>query len=155
MTPDDPSRQYFDYHRAALERPGNLHARRPLAALPARHRRQDRGRIHRSSKDSFCAGATARLHGKFKIQRAESGFPVFQNVLELENDRRQAEAARQIPSRTNCAAEMADFILRHKEFPGGAAASMAERLYLEEVRNGNLFGPFSAGPDGQGLGQSQ
>src|SRR5919106_750430 len=27
----------------------------------------------------------------FRISRAESGFPVFQNLLELENDRRQAE----------------------------------------------------------------
>ena len=81
---------------------------------------------------------------QFKVQRADSGFPVFQNVLELENDRRQAnDRLSKIPSPDELRSEMADFILRHKEFPEALQRSMAERLYLEEVRNGNLFGPFS------------
>ena len=37
---------------------------------------------------------------------------------------------------------MADFILRHKEFPAALQTQMAERLYLEDVKDGNVFGPF-------------
>ena len=37
---------------------------------------------------------------------------------------------------------MADFILRHKAFPAALQKSMAERLYLEDVRAGTTFGPF-------------
>jgi hypothetical protein len=62
-------------------------------------------------------------------------------------------APRQHPRAGELRAEMADFILRHKEFPAALQRTMAERLYLEGV-NGEVFGPFSC-PDGQGLGQPQ
>ena len=38
---------------------------------------------------------------------------------------------------------MADFILRHKEFPEALQKSMAERLYLEDVKDGDIFSPFT------------
>lgn len=80
----------------------------------------------------------------FRISRAESGFPVFQNLLALENDRRQAaDRLAGIPEPDELRAEMADFILRHKEFPAALQKSMAERLYLEAVGNGEIFGPFT------------
>lgn len=80
---------------------------------------------------------------KFRISRAESGFPVYQNVLELENDRRTADKRlAAIPEPDEIRAEMADFILRHKAFPAALQKSMAERLYLEDVRAGATFGPF-------------
>jgi len=80
---------------------------------------------------------------KFRISRAESGFPVYQNVLELENDRRTADKRlAAIPEPDEIRAEMADFILRHKAFPAALQKSMAERLYLEDVRDGATFGPF-------------
>ncbi|QPC85334.1 hypothetical protein GA830_00205 [Mesorhizobium sp. NBSH29] len=80
----------------------------------------------------------------FKISRAESGFPVFQNVLELENDRRQAkQRLASLPEPDTLRAEMADFILRHKEFPASLQQSMAERLYLEDIKDGETFGSFS------------
>jgi hypothetical protein len=80
----------------------------------------------------------------FRISRAESGFPVFQNLLELENDRRQAaERLANLPAPDELRVEMADFILRHKEFPAALRKSMAERLYLEEVEKGDIFGPFT------------
>jgi len=80
---------------------------------------------------------------KFRISRAESGFPVYQNVLELENDRRTADKRlAALPAPDEIRAEMADFILRHKAFPAALQKSMAERLYLEDVRAGATFGPF-------------
>ncbi len=69
---------------------------------------------------------------------------MFQNVLELENDRRQApERLANIPEPDTLRAEMADFILRHKEFPAALQRSMAERLYLEDIKDGDTFGPFT------------
>lgn len=80
----------------------------------------------------------------FKINRAESGFPVFQNVLELDNDRKGAEdRLAGIPDAPALRAEMADFILRRKGFPAALQRAMAERLYLEDARLGQSFGPFT------------
>jgi hypothetical protein len=80
----------------------------------------------------------------FKVSRAESGFPVFQNVLELENDKRGAkEKLAALPEAQQLREDMADFILRHKEFPTVLQANMAERIYLEEVQKGELFGPYT------------
>src|SRR5690349_2608951 len=48
---------------------------------------------------------------QFRISRAESGFPVYQNVLELENDRKGAEKRlSEIPGADQLRGEMADFI---------------------------------------------
>lgn len=79
----------------------------------------------------------------FRISRADSGYPVFQNVLELENDRLTAEKRlAALPQATELRAEMADFILRTKNFPTALQRSIAERLYLEAVRGGETFAPF-------------
>ncbi|CAN7305009.1 hypothetical protein LJR235_001499 [Pararhizobium sp. LjRoot235] len=80
---------------------------------------------------------------QFRISRAESGFPVFQNVLELENDRQTAENRLSgIPQADALRHEMADFILRHKAFPAALQSRMAERLYLEQIGKGDIFSPF-------------
>ncbi len=79
----------------------------------------------------------------FKISRAESGFPVFQNVLELDRDHLTAkERLETIPSAAQLRAEMADFILRKREFPAALQKSMAERIYLEAAQKGELFKPY-------------
>jgi hypothetical protein len=80
---------------------------------------------------------------QFRISRAESGFPVFQNVLELENDRQSAEKRLAgIPVADALRQEMADFILRQKVFPAELQSRMAERLYLEQIGKGDIFSPF-------------
>ena len=79
----------------------------------------------------------------FRISRAESGFPVFQNVLELENDRATADKRlASIPDAAALKAEMADFILRVREFPRELQSRMAERVYLESLKRGDVFSPF-------------
>ncbi|MBB1250386.1 MULTISPECIES: hypothetical protein [unclassified Rhizobium] len=79
---------------------------------------------------------------RFRISRADSGFPVFQNVLELENDRRSApEKLAAIPDAGRLRAEMVDFILRNKAFPEELQSRIAERLYLEEAQKGEVFSP--------------
>ncbi|MBC7282555.1 hypothetical protein [Hoeflea sp.] len=80
---------------------------------------------------------------RFRISRADSGFPVYQNVLTLENDRATAaERLAAIPDVDTLKAEMADFILRHKAFPEALQEQIAERLYLEEIGKDALFAPF-------------
>ncbi len=79
----------------------------------------------------------------FRISRAESGFPVFQSILELENDRRGAEKKlATLPEPDTIREEMADFILRHKAKPVELQKAMAERIYLESLKEGLVFSPF-------------
>lgn len=142
--PDNPSTRYFDAIAAAL---GGLEV----------FMRDDRSALYRHGiVAGIIAQYIARLETsfacwrnrigfieKFRISRAESGFPVYQNVLELENDRRTADKRlAAIPQPDEIRAEMADFILRHKAFPEALQKSMAERLYLEDVQAGTTFGPF-------------
>ncbi|TGQ71359.1 MAG: hypothetical protein E5V49_07940 [Mesorhizobium sp.] len=100
--------------------------------------------IARLDKSFSCWRNRLGFMDTFRISRAESGFPVFQNLLELENDRQQADARlANIPQAGELREEMADFILRHKEFPEALQKSMAERLYLEDVKSEQTFGPFT------------
>lgn len=146
MTPtDDPAVRYFDAMAAAL---GGLEIfmrddRSPLyrhgivAKVAAEY-------ISRLERSFACWRNRLGFMETFKISRAESGFPVFQNVLELENDRRTAaQRLANIPPARELREEMADFVLRHKEFPEALQRSMAERLYLEDVKDGVTFGPFT------------
>jgi len=80
---------------------------------------------------------------RFRISRADSGFPMFQNVLTLENDRATAqERLAAMPDVDTLKEEMADFILRHRAFPAALQEQIAERLYLEEIGKDALFAPF-------------
>jgi hypothetical protein len=100
--------------------------------------------IARLDKSFSCWRNRLGFMDTFRISRAESGFPVFQNLLELENDRSQADnRLANIPQPGELREEMADFILRRKEFPAALQKSMAERLYLEDVRSEETFGPFT------------
>jgi hypothetical protein len=81
---------------------------------------------------------------------------VFQNVLTLENDRRRPKTRlAAIPDVETLKAEMADFILRHKEFPKALQEQIAERLYLERHRQGCGVCALHAARNNQGLGQSE
>ncbi|MER9237551.1 hypothetical protein [Mesorhizobium sp. M0633] len=100
--------------------------------------------IARLDKSFSCWRNRLGFTETFRISRAESGFPVFQNLLELENDRLQADARlANLPLADELREEMADFILRHKEFPEALQKSMAERLFLEDVKSETTFGPFT------------
>jgi hypothetical protein len=99
--------------------------------------------IDRLTRSFSCWQNRLAFAETFRVSRAESGYPVFQNVLELENDRKTAESRlAAIPEPDQIRAEMADFILRHKAFPAALQKAMAERLYLEDVLDGQVFSPF-------------
>jgi len=142
-SPTAPVAQYFSSIRAALAGleiyfsnetlmlPGSGPAARLLVPY-----------IDRLENSISCWENRIGFIDQFRISRADSGFPVFQNVLELENDRGTAEARlAAIPAADALRAEMADFILRHKEFPTALQTQMAERLYLQEIGKGEIFSP--------------
>lgn len=142
---NDAAARYFDAIAAALEGLGVYFADRTASPF------QNHGvvaevvapYIGRLERSFACWQNRLGFMDKFRIQRAESGYPVFQSVLELENDRRQAEQRLAgISAPDELRAEMVDFILRHREFPAELQRSMAERLYLEEVKEGKIFSPF-------------
>ncbi|UCI21430.1 hypothetical protein FJ970_10945 [Mesorhizobium sp. B2-1-8] len=146
MTPEnDAAARYFSAITAAL---GGLQVfmrddRSPLyrhgivAKIVAEY-------IARLDKSFSCWRNRLGFMDTFRISRADSGYPVFQNLLELENDRRQADSRlANIPQAGELREEMADFILRHKQFPEALQKSMAERLYLEDVKSEQTFGPFT------------
>jgi len=143
-TPDNPAGRYFDAIAAAI------------AGLDI-FLRDDSSPLYRHDviaqvvseylvrlENSFVAWRNRLgFMDSFRIGRAESGFPVFQNVLELENDRRSAEKRlAAIPAADALRGDMADFILRHKAMPTDLQRTMAERLYLESVSKGAVFPPF-------------
>ena len=145
ITPSDPAARYFDAIAAALagleifmrDDRSPLYKHGIVAKIVAEY-------ISRLESSFGCWRNRLGFMDAFKIQRAESGFPVFQNVLELENDKRSAQQRlANIPEPDVIRAEMADFILRHKEFPSALQRSIAERLYLEELKQGAVFGPFT------------
>lgn len=144
-TADDPAVRYFDAIDAALDGlevfmrddRSPLYRHGIVAKIVAEY-------ITRLDKSFECWRNRLGFLETFKISRAESGFPVFQNVLELENDKRSAkQRLAAIPDAGEIRVEMADFILRHKEFPAALQKTMAERLYLQAVEDGVAFGPFS------------
>ena len=108
-------------------------------------------------KNSFaCWQNRLAFTDTFKISRAECGFPVFQNVLELEKDQQAAKDRLQaIPSADQLRADMADFILRKKEFPLALQKSMAERIYLEEAQKGRFVPALYFAAHDQGCGEPE
>ncbi|MEX0955933.1 MAG: hypothetical protein WDZ83_12060 [Rhizobiaceae bacterium] len=140
----DAAHRYFDAISAALagldiflrDDSSPLYRHDTVAAIVTEY-------LSRLERSFSCWENRLAFVKSFRISRAESGYPVFQNVLELENDRRTSEGRlAAIPQADQIRAEMADFILRHKAFPEALQRTMAERLYLEDVRNGHVFSPF-------------
>ncbi len=80
---------------------------------------------------------------RFRINRAESGYPAFHHVLDLDSDARNAEKdLAKIPDADQLRQEMIDFILLKKAYPAPIKRTMAKRLYLEHVQQGDVFSPF-------------
>ncbi len=102
--------------------------------------------------DQYIARLQASLNGwedktafepKFRVSQSESGFPAFENVLSLKNDQGEADARISEMREPDAIREaMADHILTQKTFPGKLQAEMAERTYLETIKNGEHFGPL-------------
>ncbi len=80
---------------------------------------------------------------KFRVSQSESGFPAFENVLELKNDRESAEKTlKGLREPDALRQSMVDHILTKKEFPKEQQVELAKRDYLENINDGKHFGPL-------------
>ncbi|MCB1385324.1 MAG: hypothetical protein KDJ80_05235 [Nitratireductor sp.] len=140
----NPVRKYFDAVDAALdgldtylsEETSPLYQHDLVGATVAEYLARLRG-----SFDSW--QHRLAFADKFRVSQSESGFPAFQNVLDLEIDRREAKqrlAAMQ--DEETLRKEMVDFILTKKAMPEPLLRTMAERRYLESVRDRQHFSPL-------------
>ena len=80
----------------------------------------------------------------FKIDRAESGFPVFQQVLNLTADRdRVQERLLDVPPAPQLREEMLEMLLKYKQFPRVQQRALAERTFLDALRSNEIFTAFT------------
>ncbi|PUB14143.1 hypothetical protein [Yoonia sediminilitoris] len=78
--------------------------------------------------------------GALTFDRVESGFPVYQELLEMANDAQQAD--RHLATQPSVAAlkdEMVRVILGEQEIPTKLQYALSQRLYYEELAKGDLF----------------
>ncbi len=82
---------------------------------------------------------------KFKIDLNDSGLPAYQHILQLENDRaRVAEMLEDLPDPDQIKNEMAELMLKYRQFPDSLQKTMGERLYYAALDKGPTFQPFTA-----------
>ncbi len=80
---------------------------------------------------------------KFRVSQTESGFPAFENVLEVQNDLKGAqERLEAFEDLDTLKQAMVDHILSQKSFPAAIQKKIAERHYLELLLSGNHFAPL-------------
>lgn len=80
---------------------------------------------------------------RFRINRAESGYPLYQHVMELDKDARDAnKQLAALPAADQLRKDMVDFILLKNKFPTEVQKTLAQRMYLEEVEGREVFRPF-------------
>lgn len=83
---------------------------------------------------------TGRFFGMLEMDRVESGFPVFNELLVMAND--AAQAARHLenmPTPEALKDEMLRKILGEREIPTKLQFALSQRLYYEELLRGDLF----------------
>lgn len=139
-----PVQRYFDAISAALdgldtylkEEDSPLYQHTVVGAVVASYLSRLRG-----SFDSW--NHRLSFAKKFRVSQSESGFPAFQNVLDLENDQKIAKKRlNELQSSDEIRREMVDFILRKKAFPKVLQETMAERQYYQTVTAGKHFSPL-------------
>ena len=81
----------------------------------------------------------------FKIDQAESGFPVFQQVLSLTADQaRCQERLLDVPPVDQLREEMLEVMLKYKKFPNIQQRALAERALLDALKEAETFHAFTS-----------
>lgn len=83
---------------------------------------------------------TGRVFGALEMDRVESGFPVFQELLVMANDAAQAKRhLENMPSVSALKDQMVRKILGDQELPTKLQYALSQRLYYQELMKGELF----------------
>ncbi len=78
--------------------------------------------------------------GQLTFDRVESGFPVYQELLEMANDAQQADKhLSTMPSVDDLKDQMVRTIVGDQEIPTKLQYALSQRLYYEELAKGQLF----------------
>jgi hypothetical protein len=80
------------------------------------------------------------MAGKLTMDRVESGFPVFSELLVMANDAAQADLRLAgMPGEEALKDEMVRFILSEQQVPSQLQFALSQRLYYQELKTGGLF----------------
>ncbi|MEP2532301.1 hypothetical protein [Shimia sp.] len=83
---------------------------------------------------------TGTFFGSLSFDATASGFPVFNELLVMANDAQQAEShLRNMPSSDDLKDQMLRMIIGEREIPTKLQFALAQRLYYEELLQGELF----------------
>ncbi|WP_299483861.1 hypothetical protein [uncultured Roseibium sp.] len=81
-----------------------------------------------------------KLPNLLSIDRQDSGFPIYQELLEMANDAMQAENhLRSLPVMRDLKIAMVNHILREQSTPVNLQFAASERQYYEQLTQGTLF----------------
>lgn len=81
----------------------------------------------------------AAKSGKMSIDKTESGFPVFSEILQLASDATQAKThLKSLPTQERIKKEMINHILTDQTAPTSLQYAMAQRIYYETLESGIL-----------------
>ena len=93
-----------------------------------------------SNKYLLTGRDTGTLFGVLSIDKRESGFPIYSEILTMANDAQQARKhLRGMPSAEELKDQMVRQIVGQLEIPTKLQFAMAQRLYYEELLRGELF----------------
>lgn len=80
------------------------------------------------------------LPSLLNIDRQDSGFPIYQELLQMANDAMQADKhLRSLPTMRELKLEMVNHILREQSTPTNLQFAASQRQYYEELAKGTLF----------------
>ncbi|EAV42348.1 hypothetical protein SIAM614_22242 [Stappia aggregata IAM 12614] len=80
------------------------------------------------------------LPSLLNIDRQDSGFPIYQELLQMANDAMQADKhLRSLPTMRELKLEMVNHILREQSSPTNLQFAASQRQYYEELAKGALF----------------
>jgi hypothetical protein len=80
------------------------------------------------------------LPSLLNIDRQDSGFPIYQELLQMANDAMQADKhLRSLPTMRELKLEMVNHILREQSSPTNLQFAASQRQYYEELAKGSLF----------------
>jgi len=78
--------------------------------------------------------------GKMSIDKTESGFPVFSEIIQLAADSTQAKKhLKSLPEQDRLKKDMVNHILTQRSAPTTLQYALAQRIYYETLVNENLF----------------
>jgi hypothetical protein len=93
-----------------------------------------------SYKHLMAHAVSNALPQRLEIDRRDSGFPVYRELLQMANDMAQADHhLENMPSRETLKAEMVDHILTERTAPRALQFAMSQRIYFEFLRDRAMF----------------